>query len=91
MTKSTLLLTSAICALTGLTWAGSAAAQAAPSSGTSATEVGAVIVTAEKRAQNLQKVPVAVTAFTTKQRDLVGIAKRIAGTLFQPVVVLKDT
>jgi len=25
------------------------------------------------------------------QRDLVGIAKRIAGTLFQPVVVLKDT
>jgi iron complex outermembrane receptor protein len=87
MTKSTLLLTSAICALTGLTWAGSAAAQAAPTSGTSATEVGAVIVTAEKRAQNLQKVPVAVTAFTTKQRDLVGIENLQDMTNFTPGLV----
>ena len=53
----------------------------------SATEVGAVIVTAEKRQQNIQKVPVAVTAFTTKQRDLVGIENLQDMTNFTPGLV----
>jgi len=32
-----------------------------------------VFVTAERRAANIQKVPIAVTAFTAKQRDILGI------------------
>jgi iron complex outermembrane receptor protein len=35
--------------------------------------VGEVVVTAEKRSQLLERVPVAITAFTSKQRDLQGI------------------
>jgi len=91
MTKTTLLLTSALCALSGLAWTTTASAQATPSgaaaSGSSATEVGAVIVTAEKRSQNLQKVPVAVTAFTTKQRDTIGIENLQDMTNFTPGLV----
>jgi iron complex outermembrane receptor protein len=45
------------------------AAAGPPSSAT----VAEVVVTAEKREQNLQTVPVAVTAFTAKERDLIGI------------------
>jgi len=36
-------------------------------------EVEALVVTAEKREQSLQDVPVAVTAFTSQKRDIVGI------------------
>jgi len=85
MTKHLLLLTCALGAFSGV--AGVASAQTAPSTGTSATEVGAVIVTAEKRQQNIQKVPVAVTAFTTKQRDLVGIENLQDMTNFTPGLV----
>ena len=86
MTKHLLLLTCALGAFSGV--AGAAAAQTAPSSAApSATEVGAVIVTAEKRQQNIQKVPVAVTAFTTKQRDLVGIENLQDMTNFTPGLV----
>ncbi|HEX4183231.1 MAG TPA: TonB-dependent receptor plug domain-containing protein, partial [Caulobacteraceae bacterium] len=35
--------------------------------------VGEVVVTAEKRSQLLERVPVAITAFTSKMRDLKGI------------------
>ena len=38
-----------------------------------ATTIEELVVTAEKREQNLQDVPVAISAFTSKQRDLVGI------------------
>jgi iron complex outermembrane recepter protein len=37
------------------------------------TELTEIVVTAEKRAENLQEVPVAITAFTSKERDLIGI------------------
>jgi iron complex outermembrane receptor protein len=36
-------------------------------------ELTEIVVTAEKRAENLQEVPIAVSAFTSKERDLVGI------------------
>jgi iron complex outermembrane receptor protein len=36
-------------------------------------ELTEIVVTAEKRAENLQEVPIAVSAFTTKERDLIGI------------------
>ena len=38
-----------------------------------ATTVGEVIVTAEKRAQKISQVPVAITAFTSQQRELIGL------------------
>jgi iron complex outermembrane receptor protein len=49
--------------------AGAAHAQA----GGATTTIEELVVTAEKREQNLQDVPVAISAFTSKQRDLVGI------------------
>ena len=85
MTKHLLLLTCAVGAISS--GVGVAAAAAADTTSPSATEVGAVIVTAEKRQQNLQKVPVAVTAFTTKQRDLVGIENLQDMTNFTPGLV----
>src|SRR5579871_1974267 len=36
-------------------------------------QIETVVVTAEKRAENLQTVPVAVTAFTAEKRDAIGI------------------
>jgi iron complex outermembrane receptor protein len=82
MTKQFLLLTCALGALSGV--ASAAMAADAPPSGPSATEVGAVIVTAEKREQNLQKVPVAVTDFTRAQRDRAGIETLQDFTNFTP-------
>ena len=88
MTKKLLLLTCAVGAMAGgLATAGSASAQA----GTSATEVGAVVVTAEKRQVNIQKVPVAVTAFTAKQRDTIGIETLQDMTNFAPGLTYTST
>ncbi|MBU1376609.1 MAG: TonB-dependent receptor [Alphaproteobacteria bacterium] len=43
-----------------------------------------LVVTAEKREQSLQDVPVAISAFTSKQRDLVGISTVQDLTNFTP-------
>jgi len=43
-----------------------------------------LVVTAEKRAQNLQDVPVAISAFTSEKRDLVGIKSIQDLTNFTP-------
>ena len=51
-----------------------------PDSGT----VSEIVVTAEKREQSLQQVPVAVTAFTTERRDLIGIQSIVDQTNFTP-------
>src|SRR5689334_17415908 len=48
-------------------------AGAAHAQDSGATTIEELVVTAEKREQNLQDVPVAISAFTTKQRDIVGI------------------
>jgi iron complex outermembrane receptor protein len=47
-----------------------ALAQNAPSSGTTIEEI---VVTAEKREQSLQDVPVAVTAYTSERREVLGV------------------
>src|SRR5690606_42013231 len=58
-------------AMSVLAWAGGAAAQdAAVQRGNVIEEL---VVTAERRAQNLQDVPVAVSAFTSEKRDIIGI------------------
>src|SRR5205814_8248446 len=43
-----------------------------------------LVVTAEKRAQSLQDVPVAVSAFTSERRDLIGITTVSDLTNFTP-------
>ena len=43
-----------------------------------------VVVTAEKREQSLQQVPVAVTAFTSQKRDLIGINSVVDQTNYTP-------
>ena len=48
-------------------------AGAAHAQDSGATTIEELVVTAEKREQNLQDVPIAISAFTTKQRDIVGI------------------
>src|SRR5471032_869425 len=53
-----------------------AAAAAAPGGGATAaaeSTISELIVTAEKREQRLQDVPVAITAFSAEQRSLIGI------------------
>ncbi len=88
MTKTTLLLT---CAISAFAFGGQAAmaadataappAQAAPQGGTT---IGEIVVTAERREASLQNVPEAVTAFTAKQRNLIGISTVQDLTNFTP-------
>lgn len=49
-----------------------------------------LVVTAEKREQSLQDVPVAISAFTSKQRDLVGISTVQDLTNFTPGFVYQS-
>src|SRR4051812_10068371 len=65
--KHSLLATSALLAAA---LGASAHAQTAAESGATIEEL---VVTAEKRSQSLQDVPVAISAFTSEKRDLVGI------------------
>ena len=55
-----------------------------PAASGQGTTVGEVVVTAEKRGGNLEKVPVAVTAFSAAQRDLLGIKSLQDLTDFTP-------
>src|ERR1700719_4398456 len=48
-------------------------AQVTPSELNTSATLEAITVVAEKREENIQRVPVAVTAFTAKQRSLMGI------------------
>jgi len=85
VTKRVLLLTCAVTALSSL--AGMAMAQApaaAPAASETSSTVGEVIVTAEKRSVNVQQVPVAISAFTAKQRNLEGITTIQDITNFTP-------
>ena len=50
-----------------------------------------LVVTAEKREQSLQDVPVAISAFTSKQRDMVGISTVQDLTNFTPGFVYQSS
>src|ERR1700720_1486549 len=75
MSKRILMLSCAAGALS--VWGGAshaATAQATASETTqNATTVTDIVVTAEKREQNLQTVPIAISAFTGAKRDAIGI------------------
>jgi iron complex outermembrane receptor protein len=87
MSKRVLLLSGAVSAL-GLL--GSVAHAATPAVNTNAqdtnssTTVGELVVTAEKREQTLQTVPVAVSAYTAAKRQLIGIDSIQDMTNFTP-------
>lgn len=55
------------------TSASGAEADAKKTTGQSAAEISELVVTAQKREENLQKVPVAVTAFSAEKRDITGV------------------
>jgi iron complex outermembrane receptor protein len=59
-----------------------AAAEASATGG--GTTIGELVVTAEKREQALQDVPIAISAFTSQKRDLVGIQTIQDMTNFTP-------
>src|ERR1700722_13857857 len=73
--RQSLLVTCAASALimggAGHAFAATASASASENSG--GTTVGELVVTAEKREQNLQTVPVAISAYTAAKRQLIGI------------------
>ncbi len=88
MTKRVLLLTCAAGAF-GAWASASQAATASAAASSTATEQGAasvteIVVTAEKREQSLQKIPVAVSVFTGAQRDTIGISSVADVTNFAP-------
>ncbi|HEY1929822.1 MAG TPA: TonB-dependent receptor [Caulobacteraceae bacterium] len=72
---SPLALALAICVVSTAAKAEDAAAPApvAPATAAPGATVAEIVVTAEKRAENLETTPVAVTAFTQQARDLLGI------------------
>jgi iron complex outermembrane receptor protein len=60
-------------------------AQQRPGASAAATNtIEELVVTAEKRAQNLQDIPIAISAFSDKQRDIVGIQSIQDMTNFTP-------
>nr|WP_272887034.1 TonB-dependent receptor [Phenylobacterium aquaticum] len=65
-------------------------AGAAHAQGSQTTTIEELVVTAEKREQSLQDVPVAISAFTSKQRDLVGISSIQDLTNFTPGFVYQS-
>ena len=80
--KPYLLATSAVLAASV---GGAAYAQARPGGqAAAATTIEELVVTAEKREQNLQDIPVAISAFTDKTRDIVGIQSIQDMTNFTP-------
>src|SRR3989344_6021711 len=68
-----------------------AAAIGAPAYAQGANVIEELVVTAEKREQSLQDVPVAISAFTSRQRDLVGISTVQDLTNFTPGFVYQSS
>lgn len=92
--KRLLLLSSAICAAAA--FGGVARAQStapAPASQEGAQSVGSsqVVVTAEKRSANIQHVPIQISAFTSKTRDVLGIHSIQDLTNFVPGITYTAT
>jgi len=81
MASSALLIAAA---LSTSAHAQSRASTTAAAAAASTNTIEELVVTAEKRTQNLQDVPVAISAFTSEKRDLVGIDSIQDMTNFTP-------
>ncbi|MFL5298339.1 MAG: TonB-dependent receptor [Phenylobacterium sp.] len=82
--RSHLMVSSALLASLA---AGAVHAQTRPTNAAAAATTNTIeelVVTAEKREQNLQDIPIAISAFTDKQRDIVGINSIQDMTNFTP-------
>src|SRR4051812_18903384 len=91
MTRGNLLLTCAVSALT-FCLASNAWAQTAPAAGApDVTTVDDVLVTAEGRTVSVQDIPVAISAFTSEQRDRLGILSIGDLTNFTPGFAYSST
>jgi iron complex outermembrane receptor protein len=84
MTKTLLLLTCATSAMALSAGAAMAATDAATDTSQGASSVAELVVVAEHRTTELQKIPVAVSVYTSQQRDLVGISSVQDFTNFAP-------
>jgi iron complex outermembrane receptor protein len=73
MSKRTLMMACALAALSVGARGAYAATDTASANSSSATTVADIVVTAEKREATVQTVATAVSAYTSKERDLVGI------------------
>ena len=71
-------------ALLAATIGSSAQAQTAANQSSVGNTIAELVVTAEKREQSLQDIPVAISAFTSEQRDIVGIQTIQDMTNFTP-------
>ena len=65
------------------------AALAAETAAASTNTIEELVVTAEKRAQSLQDVPVAISAFTDVRRDLLGYSFASSSLLVDRIEVLR--
>src|SRR5687767_12424850 len=79
--KRSLFATSALLAAA---LAASAQAQTADGQAADDNQIEELVVTAERREQSLQDVPVAISAFTSEKRDLIGITTVFDMTNFTP-------
>jgi iron complex outermembrane receptor protein len=84
MTKNLLLMTCASSAMVLMASASHAATAAATDNSQTTTNVTEIVVIAEKREQNLQKVPVAVSVLTGSERDTLGLESIQDVTNFAP-------
>jgi iron complex outermembrane receptor protein len=73
MTRTVALLLSGAVSVAFSAAAFPAPAPAAATSPSDDNSIQEIVVTAEKRTESLETVPVAISAFTSKQRDLIGI------------------
>lgn len=77
------IMLSGTAACVAMAWGGALFAQAAPAS-TEDTTVEEVVVTAQRRSENIQTVPVAVTAFTLNQLEAGAIEETVDLVRFTP-------
>jgi iron complex outermembrane receptor protein len=84
MVSSALLATLAAGVAHAQTRPTTAAAAANAANAANSNTISELVVTAEKREQNLQDVPIAISAFTDKTRDVIGIQSIQDMTNFTP-------
>jgi len=82
--KQRLMLSCALVAATATVAATAQAQSRAATSAAASNTIEELVVTAERREQSLQDVPVAISAFTSERRDLVGINSVQDMTNFTP-------
>ena len=80
MQSKAILMATSMLAASAVAFSAQAQAQAQTGSNT----IEELVVTAEKREQSLQDIPVAISAFTSEQRDVVGIQSIQDMTNFTP-------